>query len=221
MTKKRVVAFIDGYNFYHSVHELNPIDPTTKQRVRTKDHLKWVNLWTLVEAFLVKSKEELVGVYYFSAYATWRPASYAKHRAFVAALKSVNVEVVMGQFKEKPRQCNNCKYKWKGHEEKETDVNLALYLLDLAYKDTFDKAVVLTADTDILPAIRMVQSQFPKKEIHGLLPASRYVAAHALKRLCPVSKFGEEHLERNLFPEQTLSQGTVIIQRPSAYDPPK
>jgi uncharacterized LabA/DUF88 family protein len=219
-TKKRVVAFIDGYNLYHSVHELNPRDPKTGLMLRTKDYLKWVNLWDLLKAFVHPSNDELVGVQYFSAYATWRPSSYAKHRAYVAALKSTGVNVVMGQFKAKPRGCRSCKARWTGHEEKESDVNLALYLLDLAYKDEFDKAVVLTADTDILPAIRMVQNLFPNKEIQGLLPQARYVAANALKSLCRVSTFGESHLAKNLFPALIQVPGGKDIVRPLAYDPP-
>ena len=220
MSKTRVIAFIDGYNFYHSVHEMNPVDRRTGRLLRIKDYLKWVNIWELVKAFTQPSKEDLIGVHYFSAYATWRPKSFAKHRVFVAALKATGVNVVLGKFKEKPRSCRKCPATWLAHEEKETDVNLALYLLDLAYKDEFDKAIVLTADTDILPAIRMVKERFPEKVIVGLLPNTRYVAANALRTLCPVSSFNEGHLKKNLFPAVIAVPGGKDIVRPPAYDPP-
>jgi len=63
------MAFVDGYNLYHGIVGLArglPGKPET-----TKHFLKWVNLWNLVQAFTKTSSEELVGVHYFSAYATW------------------------------------------------------------------------------------------------------------------------------------------------------
>jgi len=49
MSKKRVMAFVDGYNLYHGIVGLArglPGKPET-----TKHFLKWVNLWNLVQAF--------------------------------------------------------------------------------------------------------------------------------------------------------------------------
>ena len=59
------------------------------------------------------------------------------------------------------------------HEEKETDVNIALYLLDAAYQDLYDRALILTADSDLAPAIRMVRKRFPQKSIKLLQPVGR------------------------------------------------
>ena len=36
------------------------------------------------------------------------------------------MDVNMAEFKDKDRRCPRCKHKYKGHEEKETDVHLAL-----------------------------------------------------------------------------------------------
>jgi hypothetical protein len=52
-----------------------------------KPHLKWLDLRALAQS-LCRDGEQLVKVAYFSAYATWRPASYARHREYVAALRS-------------------------------------------------------------------------------------------------------------------------------------
>jgi len=57
----------------------------------------------------------------------------------------MGVNTILGNFKRKDRKRPKCFSKWTGHEEKETDVNIALYLLDLA------------------PAIRLVKKLFPKK----------------------------------------------------------
>jgi hypothetical protein len=65
-------------------------------------------------------------VYYFSAYAVWQPRKVGRHIAYVKALRAVGVTVVLGQFKQKDRRCPACNHTWVGHEEKETDVNIAI-----------------------------------------------------------------------------------------------
>lgn len=81
----RVVALFDGFNFYHAVDDLG------------LHHLKWLDLMALARVFAPGPVHEVVMVAYFSAYATWLPASYARHRAYVAALRAVGVTPVMGR----------------------------------------------------------------------------------------------------------------------------
>lgn len=87
----------------------------------------------------------------------------------------------MGTFKKKPRNYPSCKHKWDGHEEKESDVNLAVYLVKLAYENAFDKAIIFTADTDLAPAIRIVRQAFPEKEIRVAIPEKRLNRTKALE----------------------------------------
>ena len=56
----RVACYIDGFNFYHSLDDLQ------------KPHLKWVDLLALSKS-LCRPGETLEKVAYFSAFATWRP----------------------------------------------------------------------------------------------------------------------------------------------------
>ena len=81
-------------------------------------------------------------VYYFSAFATWRTGDYIKHREYVRRLKSAGVTVVMSHFKKKPAHCHKCGAKWWTHEEKETDVRMALQILKDAEDGNFDTAEV-------------------------------------------------------------------------------
>lgn len=208
----RVSVFVDGFNFYHAVDDLG------------KHHLKWVNIRTLCEQFAPRPQYTLNHIYYFSAFATWRPDAYARHREYVKALKSVGVTTVMARFKEKFRQCYTCKSKWKDHEEKETDVNIAVFLVREAHRDSYDRALLITGDSDICPAVRIVRSDFPSKEIRILAPPGRpysmdlVTAAGGQKA---ASRMKEIHMERALFPESVLDdKGTVIAQRPIKYSPP-
>jgi hypothetical protein len=101
----RVACYIDGFNLYHAIDDLQ------------KPHLKWVDLHALALS-LCRDGEELAKVAYFSAYATWLPDKYNRHRQYVAALQATNVECHMARFSEQSARCNNCGSKWKRHEQK-------------------------------------------------------------------------------------------------------
>jgi len=94
----RVQAFIDGFNLYHAIDDLTKTNPS-------KHTYKWLNLKTLMEAYIKPSQEILNDVFYFSAYATWKPSSHIKHKTYIEALKSVGVTPILGKFKEKRKTC--------------------------------------------------------------------------------------------------------------------
>jgi hypothetical protein len=109
------------------------------------------------------------------------------------------------------------------HEEKESDVNLAIHLLHEAYCNSYDVALLLTADSDLAPAVRLVCSTFPEKRIRILAPPNRphskeLVASAGGPKRC--SKIKRVHLERALLPE-TLRDvgGKILARRPSKYAP--
>lgn len=186
-----------------------------------RQHLKWVNLWNLAKAFTVPSREDLVKVYYFSALATWKADACQRHRAYIKALESAGVTVILGKFNEKNCQCKRCGAQWKAHEEKATDVNIALRLVDEAVLGTFDRAIILTADADLKPAVRLVRDKNSSLQVTALLPSPRFRAAHEMKAVChATSRFEERHLASNLFPEQIpMCDGTILV-RPAKYAPP-
>lgn len=219
--KNRVIVLVDGFNLYHAIHDLDK-DPVSKRPTNSKHHLKWLNLWSLSKALVHPTKDELVGGYYFSAYANWIDAgAQSRHRDYVSALKSTGMTAVLGKFKEKPRKCPKCKHGWMGHEEKESDVNLAIYLVELAHRNAFDKAIIFTADTDLAPAIRMVKNAFPTKVLQVAIPQHRLGKSNALVASAHGRiKLMETHFERNLFPEKISLVSGAELSRPAKYLPP-
>lgn len=132
MSRKRIQCFVDGFNLYHAVDKLGD------------DHLKWYNLRQLVSNFIDPTTQEITDVFYFSAYANWLPSAVARHKEYVKAITAMGCQPVMGVFKEKDRSCRSCKNTWKAHEEKETDVNIALWLIRGAFKNHYDEAFVVS-----------------------------------------------------------------------------
>jgi len=207
----RTVAFVDGFNLYHALRGLG------------ENHLKWLDLRRLLLHFTPAPQLELSKVLYFSAYATWLPEAYARHRAYVAALEATGVEVVLGKFKIKERSCKYCDRRWTGHEEKETDVNVALHLLELGYSNAFDRALLVSADSDLAPAVRAVRRLFPEKEVRILTPPGRSTPGD-LRRASghDATRIKEIHIRRSLFAAEVhaLAGNAVLAIRPSVYAPP-
>lgn len=207
---KRVVAFVDGFNLYHAIDALG-------QR-----HLKWVDLRSLARWFALPPEYSLDRVLYFTAYATWLKPAWARHRAYTDALTACDVEVVLSKFKKKERRCPACSNRYQGHEEKETDVSIGAHLVDLAYQDEYDRALLISGDSDICPAVRLVRERFPTKEIKVLTPPGRRTTkglADATGMAATLVK--QVHVERSLLPKTVCdSTGNVVAVRPLEYDPP-
>ena len=204
----RVRAYVDGYNLYHAIKRLR--DP----------HLKWVDLWKLVDRFVPNRTAQLVGVDYFSAYATWLPPQMARHKAYVAALEVQGVRPIMSSFKEKDRRCPSCGHGYKGHEEKETDVRIALAILNDARLDLYDRAVIVSRDSDIVPAAELVKAAFPEKEVYALAPPSLGHSNEMLRLCNGKQKIKRKHVEESLLPAQLVDRAGNPIARPVEYDPP-
>jgi len=205
----RVVCYVDGFNLYHAIDDLQ------------KPHLKWVDLQALAQS-LCRAGETLVKVVYFSAYATWLPGPYARHRQYVAALKSAGVECHMARFSEQGAKCLKCGATWKRHEEKETDVHFSLTLLEDAIDNVFDRAIIISADSDIVPAVRRVRSRLPTKQLFVAMPPGRYAHARELRKVCQSSmEITAGRIARCPLPQETKdAAGTIIARRPTDYDPP-
>ncbi len=170
-----------------------------------------------------KSKSEtIVAIYYFSAFADWLPGPRARHVQYVQALEHSGVTVVMGHFKKKDRYCPHCNGHWIGHEEKETNVNIALCLLNEAYKDSYDRAYIVSRDSDLKPAIAMVRNEFPKKEIIVVAPPHAGHSTDLIGVAHAKKKISKHQIEQCLFPELlTDAGGNIVATRPAKYSPPK
>jgi uncharacterized LabA/DUF88 family protein len=209
MKQERVICFVDGFNMYHALDQLK------------KPHLKWLDLRKLFTLLSRPKSQVITQILFFSAYPTWKPNSYLRHRHYVAALQVNGVTPVMGHFKKKSKECHKCRVKWESHEEKETDVNLALALLDMAYKDLYDHAFLLSRDSDLAPAVNKVKQNFPQKKITVFAPYNYCHSSELIKGADDNKTIKLKHIETSLFPADIYDMGgNLVIQRPIEYSPP-
>jgi uncharacterized LabA/DUF88 family protein len=199
----RTIIYIDGFNLYHAIDDLG------------EPHLKWVDLWSLSEK-LLKGDQQLQAVKYFTAYATWLPASYRRHQRYVAALEAHGVTPVIGRFKAKTVRCHaRCRQTYVTHEEKETDVNIGVHLMADALKNRFDRALVISADTDLNSAVTLTRAEAAGKRIDLVAPPGRKGRNSAA--LFEVTK---GRLRSSLLPAQIQRMDGQVVIRPKEYDPP-
>ncbi len=199
----RVLAYVDGYNLYHGIKKCDD------------EKLKWINIKSLCESFC-KDGKTLQAVNYYSAFATWLGADvYQRHNALIKALEATGVHCAISHFKKKPARCPSCKHKWNKHEEKETDVKMSIQMVADAYENKFDCAMIISNDTDFIPAIQKLKEM--NKFIFLLTPPNMTKMSGMIK----LSQFWEEitsaRIQANLLPDSiTLANGN-IIHKPSKY----
>ena len=200
---ERVVAFIDGFNLYHSLVE----NPSYRK-------YKWLNLRTLIETYV--PTKNLREIHYFTALTTWNLQKMVRHKTLIKVLESTDVTVVYGEFRKRERTCPNCRRTYSSHEEKQTDVNIALYLCREAFLDRYDRAFLVTVDSDLVPAIEMVKKTFPGKEVYLLTPIHRN--SFALKQVCDFRmKIKEKHLHASQFPDIIPLENGKELKRPPEW----
>ena len=193
----KTTAFIDGFNLYHSLPE----------KLGVKKY-RWLDLKKLCQMF-IKQAETLTDIYYFTAFAKWNEGKVVKHKEYIKALETTGVQIIYGNFKNVTKKCRKCYKEYKTFEEKETDVNIALYLLKLAFQNKFENFCLLTGDTDLIPAIKVTREYFPNKKSQVILPIGS--RSSSLKDIADKnSKIKIHHLENSLLPNVIHSKyGTI------------
>lgn len=154
MKKRRLIAYVDGFNFYY-------------RRLRNKPY-RWLDPCRLFEYLL--PDEDLQCVRYFTARVGGKfdPGKPLRQQAYLAALQTLpKLDLVEGLFLTKPVQYRLVEPLFNPHgqavhsarvwrqEEKGSDVNLGAHLINDAWSDAFDVAAVLTNDSDLAAPIRM------------------------------------------------------------------
>lgn len=210
----KTFAFIDGFNIYHALTE------SDKNNLRPYACYRWLNYRKLVECFL-REKDELSSVFYFTAYAAWESTSgdekRKRHHDFVDIQRDMGVNVVLGRFRPTWKKCMaQCKQRYQTFEEKRTDVNIAVTMIKLAMLNQYEKAILFSGDSDIIPAIEAIKETRPQIRITVVAPLGRKAqaisnAAHSVLHM------KERHLKESLLPHQVTLKNGIVISCPQGW----
>ena len=165
------------------------------------------------------NKGQLENVYYFSALVSHlqrnNPGIVSRQRAYLRCLEDSGVNTVMGRFKKKNIRCHNCQTTNLHHEEKETDVAIALKLIEIFVRDECETAVLVTGDTDLAPAYRTAQSLFPSKNVLFAFPYKR--KNQELANLTSSFEISRKAYLKHQFPDKVTLQNGKVITKPPAW----
>lgn len=208
--KARAIIYIDGFNLYYGVLKDAPA-------------MKWLDLERFCR--LLRPNDDVQAVRYFTALVN---GSTKPHQAtYLKALATTPaVNVILGKFKDKTVTCRvvGCAHiaikKFKMPEEKRTDVNIAISMLDDAYQDLCDHLIVISGDSDLVPAVNMVRYRFPAKMITVYVPFRDPTRGAAVELRLSASKHRDlplTLLSKAQFPDVMPDGAGGVLNRPADW----
>jgi len=211
MKTLRTACFIDGYNVFYGL-----VAGTA---------FKWLDLPALL-CHIIKVEQpasELTAITFFTSgvkpsLASRGNLSKEAQDTYLRALIARGVVVHYGRHQLEPRNAPRFVDKetapsrhdkvaiWK-LEEKETDVHIAISMYRLASQqvalpteERIQQMVLVSADTDMTPALRAIREDFPELKIGVILPHRE-----GMKRTTPGSLKNHSHWMRHLVTTEELA----------------
>lgn len=213
---RKATFFIDGFNLYHSLDNL-----------RDFRKYKWLNLWKFAESILLPN-DNLLEVNYFTAYTDWNTDRMKRHQEYVFLNEHAGCNVTLGKFFRKDRTCmaecktpclggikRFCQKRYIAHEEKMTDVNIAVGIVRAAALKTCESIYLLSGDNDLLPALKTAMEISPDTRIRVVLPTNskaksiiNFCINNGLKHI----RIKEKHLCVSQFPDPVVVNGVTYTK---------
>lgn len=218
---KKVNVYIDWFNLYYALR--NKIQNPDSQR---KKIFQRCDFRALFSQYL-NQDEILNNVYFFTAYTT-NKAQKQRHKTYIRALTKYNTKVILGKYQKKTiayqqhkhtiqkiiydgtisqkEQCEQCLQllSFRTFEEKETDVKIALQILQDGLLNQYDHAYIVSWDSDIIPSIQAIkrlnqQDHIPPKTFTSLLiPGTKW---QKIRHVCDHKyEFTSKNFENALLP---------------------
>ena len=163
----RTHIYIDGFNFYYGAVKGTPF--------------KWLDFNALF-SLILKPNHVISRIKYFTAVVSATPQDPNKpirQKTYIRALQSYipEIEIHYGHFLShnvsmplvKPSSSKYFEDVIRT-EEKGSDVNLAVHLINDAWLDLYDCAVVVSNDSDLAEAMRLVKQHHPSKVLGLITP---------------------------------------------------
>ena len=207
---KRTAIYVDGFNLYHSL-------------LKGNDSVKWLDLKALSGALLNRSNE-IALIRYFTARVSNTPSDQnlaLRQDVYLRALKAhiPELTIQIGQFKTekkiKPVVSPPPSFIEIWHrEEKGSDVNLAVHLLNDAWHDRYDVALVISNDSDLAEALHLVQSLGKPVGVATRFdrPTSQLRQNSDFQR-----RITNTHLTKSQMPEKIKDSTGLVISRPAEW----
>ena len=212
----KTTIYVDGFNLYYAVLK--------------GSGYKWLDLRRLFTTVL-QPHHQITAIKYFTARVKARPgdaSSPTRQDAYLRAIRAHDptIQVIEGHYlshtvraKLDPPLGGMRFATVVKTEEKGSDVNLAVHLLDDAWRNHFECAVIVSNDSDLSESLRLVKAQDRSKTIIVLTPGDPKVrrTSNQLARWATATRniYGPV-LGNSLLPNPVVS-GAKTIRKPATW----
>lgn len=217
---KRVSVYVDGFNLYYRALKDSPY--------------KWLDLEAFVYQF-TDSVQRVEKIRYFTARVggSFDPDAPRRQQAYLRALDTIDcLEIHYGSFLTKKTTRPLVKPNGKPGklvdvfhtEEKGSDVNLGVHLVNDAHLDRFDVAFVLSQDSDLLEPMRIVKAMGKPVGVIWLQPSTKTRKANwtaPSKHFQQASSFIKysrtSHYRDAQFDNEITENGVILAKKPAEW----
>lgn len=194
----RTIIYIDGFNFYYRAVKNTPY--------------KWLDFKSLF-CKLLSSEHSIIEIKYFTALVSGKrnPKKPLNQQTYLRALKShiPELNIYFGHFLShevyaplaEPTPPINM-VKIIKTEEKGSDVNIAVHLINDAWLNNYDCAVVVSNDSDLAEAMRLVKLYHPTKKIGLIMPGEGHPSKELMNHADFIKRIRTGVLKLSLLPDQ-------------------
>ena len=204
---ERVAVYVDGFNLYYGL------------RSKKWKRYYWLDLRRMSEN-LMKPGQRLVIVRYFTARVfpeVGDTSNTKRQTTYWEALSTLqDLQFHYGYYMVKDRYCASCGVNGRTYEEKMTDVNIAVELLDDAQTNKFDTALVISADGDMSGLVRKVRERFPNKRVVVAFPPGRH-SANLRNAATAYLSIGRDLLRDSQLSERVTKADGYVLERPMEW----
>lgn len=200
---KRVNIYVDGFNFYFGL----------KSRNWRKYY--WLDLVRFFQQF-IKADQELLNVYYFTAVPKNQGKRDRQDLFFSANKVNPLFKLIFGKYLEK-------KVSFEGKsfltfEEKQTDVNIAVEMIRNVVQHKCDISILVSADSDLLPAINLIRELSPEHKVFVFFPPNRYSADLAYHSDAHINLVRYEYrFKKAMLADEVILQNGYICRKPESW----
>lgn len=202
--KRKAIVYIDGFNLYFAIKE------------KKWQGMLWLDVVLLAKT-LLRSDQDLVVVKYFTSRIRNNSAKQKRQSAYLDALKTHcgdMIEIIEGYYFADPYRCD-CGRVNNIEGEKQTDVNIATHMITDARKGSVDDVILITADSDQVPAMKAVREM--NKSVLIVLPPGREkyleIQFAANKKL----DLNASKLKVSLLPRRVTAGNGFVFECPDKY----
>lgn len=201
---KKVIVYIDGFNLYFGLIEKG-----------WRKYL-WLDLKKFANSLLLPD-QTLFHTKYFTSRITKPISKQRRQSLFIDALDTLSdFSIFYGRYQAQIRTCENCGFTSFISNEKKTDVNIATEMMVDAFQNSFDTAILVSADADLTAPIVAIRRLFPQKTIVVAFPPKR--DSYELRTVASTHYFIAEHnFRNNLLPEVVRTASGFELKQPDKW----